>query len=230
MEAQTAKTTSRSHLAMRYCAIASHRHPAPNILAESGALVLPDQLDKVLVRVRLLSNCAPTAILSCSWRVDFVLFDAPRAHKTSRATANIPKLSSYGPSGTVQIPPSARDPPELPAWEPTWSEMEAYLEREFACFDHEIRGSAPRSYAVVFILYPPAGVFTGSPAGLFGFYAATDYFPCWPKRPFSGDMAQMEVYRGAYSQSSRDADNYFKLSSPLPPLAGSNLKSTRKGH
>jgi hypothetical protein len=125
MEAQTAKTTSRSHLAMRYCAIASHRHPVPNIPAESGALVLPDQLDKVLVRARLLSHCAPTAILSCSRRVDFVLFDAPRALKTSRATANIPKLSSYGPSRAVQIP-GARDPPELPAWEPTWSEMEAF--------------------------------------------------------------------------------------------------------
>ena len=38
----------------------------------------------------------------------------------------------------------------------------------------------------------------------------------------------MEVYRGACSPRSRDADNYFRLSSPYPPLAGGNSSSTNK--
>ena len=56
--------------------------------------------------------------------------------------------------------------------------------------DPAMRHSAPRSRAVIFMLYPLVAVFTSLLSGPYEFYAAADYFPCWPKRPFSGEMAK----------------------------------------
>ena len=94
--------------------------------------------------------------------------------------------------------------------------MEALFEPREALFWPVLDPAAQRAAIVtrnIHVILSGSGVY-GLLDWVVFVYAAVDYFPFWPRRRFSREMAKMEVYRSVRARTTPPPGSLFRLSSP----------------